>query len=177
MNELETTINVAWEQRDEVGFNTEGPVRDAVAQALDALDSGRVRVAEKVGGEWVVKQWLKKSVLLSFLLNDMQPVSGGPGGAPWWDKVPSKFAGWDAARFRAAGFRAVPSRDRPLLRLHRALGGADAELREPRRLRGQRHHDRHLGHRRLLRADRQELPRLRRRRDRRRAGNPCRRNR
>ena len=109
MNELETTINAAWEQRDEVGFDTEGPVRDAVAQALDALDSGRVRVAEKVGGEWVVKQWLKKAVLLSFLLNDMQPVSGGPGGAPWWDKVPSKFAGWDAARFRAAGFRAVPS--------------------------------------------------------------------
>ena len=109
MNDIENTINAAWERRDEVGFHTEGSVRDAVTAALDALDSGRARVAEKVGDEWIVNQWLKKAVLLSFLLNDMEPISCGPGGAPWWDKVPSKFAGWDEARFRAAGFRAVPS--------------------------------------------------------------------
>lgn len=109
VNALETTINAAWERRDEIGFDTRGPVRDAVAEALATLDSGCVRVAVKVGGEWVVNQWLKKAVLLSFLLNDMEPIDGGPGGARWWDKVPSKFAGWDEARFRAAGFRAVPS--------------------------------------------------------------------
>ena len=109
MTDIEQTINAAWERREELGLETEGPVREAVVEALAALDAGRARVAEKVGGEWVVNQWLKKAVLLSFLLNDMAPVPGGPGGAPWWDKVPSKFAGWDAARFRAAGFRAVPS--------------------------------------------------------------------
>ena len=109
MTDIQDTIEDAWERRDAIGFDTGGPVRDAVAEALDALDSGRVRVAEKLGGEWVVNQWLKKAVLLSFLLNDMDTVDGGPGGAPWWDKVPSKFAGWDEARFRAAGFRAVPS--------------------------------------------------------------------
>ena len=109
MSDIENTINAAWERRDEIGFDTKGPVRDAVATALDALDSGRARVAEKHGDEWIVNQWLKKAVLLSFLLNDMAPITGGPGDAPWWDKVPSKFAGWDEARFRAAGFRAVPS--------------------------------------------------------------------
>ena len=109
MNDIENTINSAWERRDEIGFDTEGPIRDAVVAALDALDAGSARVAEKVGDEWVVNQWLKKAVLLSFLLNDMEPISCGPGGARWWDKVPSKFAGWDEARFRAAGFRAVPS--------------------------------------------------------------------
>ena len=109
MTDIEQTINAAWERREELGLETEGPVREAVVEALAALDAGRARVAEKIGGEWVVNQWLKKAVLLSFLLNDMAPVPGGPGGAPWWDKVPSKFAGWDAARFRAAGFRAVPS--------------------------------------------------------------------
>ena len=83
-------------------------MRDAVTKALDLLDSGAARVAEKVGGEWKVNQWLKKAVLLSFRLNDNELVAGGPGGAPWWDKVPSKFAGWDAARFREAGFRSVP---------------------------------------------------------------------
>ena len=109
MTDPETTINDAWERRDELSFETQGPVRDAVDQALDALDSGTVRVAEKAGGEWVVNQWLKKAVLLSFVLNDMDTVAGGPGGSHWWDKVPSKFDGWDAARFRDAGFRAVPS--------------------------------------------------------------------
>jgi 2,3,4,5-tetrahydropyridine-2-carboxylate N-succinyltransferase len=79
-----------------------------VAATLALLDSGEARVAEPVDGTWVVHQWLKKAVLLSFRLNDMQPIGGGPGNAAWFDKVPSKFAGWDASRFRAAGFRAVP---------------------------------------------------------------------
>ena len=105
---LETIIDAAWENRAQLGFDTQGEVRDAVNAALNALDSGEARVAEKVGGEWVVNQWLKKAVLLSFVLNDMAAIAGGPGSANWWDKVPSKFAGWDAARFRAAGFRAVP---------------------------------------------------------------------
>ena len=109
MSDIENTINAAWERRDEIGFDTVGPIREAVAAALDSLDSGIARVAEQVGDEWVVNQWLKKAVLLSFLLNDMEPVPGGPGGAPWWDKVPSKFKDWDEARFRTAGFRAVPS--------------------------------------------------------------------
>jgi 2,3,4,5-tetrahydropyridine-2-carboxylate N-succinyltransferase len=79
-----------------------------VEAALDALDNGRLRVAEKIDGKWVVHEWLKKAVLLSFRLNDMKLISGAPGEAVWWDKVDSKFVGWDEAKFRAAGFRAVP---------------------------------------------------------------------
>ena len=108
MSNLETIINAAWEDRAQLGFETQGEVRNAVNDALYALDSGEARVAEKIDGEWVVNQWLKKAVLLSFVLNDMAAIGGGPDAANWWDKVPSKFAGWDAARFRAAGFRAVP---------------------------------------------------------------------
>ena len=108
-SELESTIDAAWERRDSIGFDTGSPIRDAVDAALALLDSGKARIAEKVGDEWRVNQWLKKAVLLSFRLNDMMPISGGPGGAPWFDKVPSKFHGWDEARFRAAGFRAVPN--------------------------------------------------------------------
>ena len=108
-NDLERTIDAAWEARDTVGFETSGSVRDAVEQSLEMLDSGRARVAERTGDGWHVNQWLKKAVLLSFRLNDMTPISGGPGGAPCFDKVPSKFFGWDEARFRAAGFRAVPN--------------------------------------------------------------------
>ena len=107
-NDLQAVVEAAWETREQLGFDTQGEVRDAVAAALDALDAGQARVAEKVGDAWVVNQWLKKAVLLSFVLNDMASVAGGPGGGHWWDKVPSKFQGWDAARFRAAGFRAVP---------------------------------------------------------------------
>ncbi len=107
-NERQAVIEAAWETREQLGFDTQGEVRDAVDAALDALDSGEARVAQKIGGEWVVNQWLKKAVLLSFVLNDMAAVAGGPGGANWWDKVPSKFQGWDETRFRAAGFRAVP---------------------------------------------------------------------
>ncbi|HYH18933.1 MAG TPA: 2,3,4,5-tetrahydropyridine-2,6-dicarboxylate N-succinyltransferase [Azospirillum sp.] len=106
--DLQSTIEAAWESRDSITFATTGAVRDAVEEALNALDSGALRVAEKVDGAWTVNQWLKKAVLLSFRLNDMGLIEGAPGGASWFDKVPSKFLGWDEARFRAAGFRAVP---------------------------------------------------------------------
>ena len=107
--ELERTIDAAFEDRAAINAQTGGAVREAVEEALAALDSGRARVAEKVGDDWVVHQWLKKAVLLSFRLNDMAVIEGGPGGAVWWDKVASKFEGWDAGRFREAGFRAVPN--------------------------------------------------------------------
>ncbi|MCP3056154.1 2,3,4,5-tetrahydropyridine-2,6-dicarboxylate N-succinyltransferase [Aurantimonas marianensis] len=106
---LETTIERAFDDRDSVSASTTGEIRDAVDAALDLLDRGEARVATRGGdGQWTVHQWLKKAVLLSFRLNDMQVIEGGPGGATWWDKVPSKFAGWDEARFREAGLRAVP---------------------------------------------------------------------
>jgi len=105
---IEATINAAWEQRDSVGPATRGEIRGAVDAALAALDSGAARIAEKSDGGWVVHQWLKKAVLLSFRLNPMELIPGGPGGAHWWDKVPSKFAGWGEKEFEAAGFRAVP---------------------------------------------------------------------
>ncbi len=113
-NELERTIDALWEGRDSVGPGTAGAGRDAVEAALDGLDSGTLRVAEPDGGRWRVNQWLKKAVLLSFRLYDTTPLPGGPafpglGESPWYDKVPSKFAGWDDARFGAAGFRAVPN--------------------------------------------------------------------
>jgi 2,3,4,5-tetrahydropyridine-2-carboxylate N-succinyltransferase len=107
-NQLETIVNAAWEARDGVNAATTGPVREAVDAALSLLDSGQARVAEKTGGKWQVNQWLKKAVLLSFRLNDNAAIPGGPGGAPWWDKIPAKAQGWDAARFREAGYRAVP---------------------------------------------------------------------
>ncbi len=106
---LKTVIDDAFERRDEISPQTTGEVRDAVNSALDLLDGGKVRVAQKQGDEWVINQWLKKAVLLSFRLNDMQIISGGAGGASWWDKVPSKFDGWGEDEFRSAGFRAVPN--------------------------------------------------------------------
>lgn len=106
--DLQATIDAAWEDRDNVGLDTTGPVREAVVAALNLLDGGTARVAEKGADGWVVNQWLKKAVLLSFRLNDMTPIPGGPGGSTWWDKVPSKFDGWGEEQFRGAGFRAVP---------------------------------------------------------------------
>jgi 2,3,4,5-tetrahydropyridine-2-carboxylate N-succinyltransferase len=107
---LQTTIDTAFENRDQITTSTGGEVRDAVEEALNLMDSGQARVAEKGADGWTVNQWLKKAVLLSFRLNDMTTISGGPGGnAPWWDKVPSKFEGWGETEFRAAGFRAVPN--------------------------------------------------------------------
>jgi 2,3,4,5-tetrahydropyridine-2-carboxylate N-succinyltransferase len=107
---LRSTIEAAWETREGIGPKTTGDVRDAVEAALDGLDAGKFRVAEPRANGWHVNQWLKKAVLLSFRLNDMTAIPGGPGEATaWWDKVPSKFAGWGENRFRAAGFRAVPN--------------------------------------------------------------------
>ncbi len=106
---LENIIEAAFENQQNIDFNTKGEIRDAVNEALDLLDNGKERVAQKdENGNWSVNQWLKKAVLLSFKLNDMQIIEGGNGGAKWWDKVPSKFSGWSENKFRAAGFRAVP---------------------------------------------------------------------
>lgn len=114
MKNLQSTIEQAWEERDKINLETKGAVREAVNAALDLLDSGKARVAEKKQAganeqSWHVNQWLKKAVLLSFRLNDMALIGGGPGTSGWWDKVPSKFDGWGEAQFRAAGFRAVPN--------------------------------------------------------------------
>jgi len=107
-DDLRAVIEAAWDARDGVGPDTKGEVRQAVDKALALLDAGEARVAGKSGDGWIVNQWLKKAVLLSFRLNDNVLIGDGPGGANWWDKVPSKFTHWDEARFRAAGFRAVP---------------------------------------------------------------------
>ena len=107
--ELAKTIDEAFAQRDGIGPSTKGAVREAVEAALELLDRGTARVAERgANGTWSVNQWLKKAVLLSFRLNDMTVIPGGPGKAVWWDKVASKFEGWGENRFREAGFRAVP---------------------------------------------------------------------
>jgi 2,3,4,5-tetrahydropyridine-2-carboxylate N-succinyltransferase len=105
---LSQVIDAAWEDRSAIGPDSKGDVRQAVDKAIAALDSGEARIAEKAGGEWVVNQWLKKAVLLSFRLNPMELIAGGPGGANWWDKVPSKFAALGEKEFEAAGYRAVP---------------------------------------------------------------------
>jgi 2,3,4,5-tetrahydropyridine-2-carboxylate N-succinyltransferase len=105
---MQSVIEGAWDQREQINAQTHGKVRDAVEAALEQLDKGKARVAAKIDGKWVVNQWLKKAVLLSFRLNDMALIAGAPGGSNWWDKVPSKFAGMSAEAFRTAGFRAVP---------------------------------------------------------------------
>ncbi|MBN9084787.1 MAG: 2,3,4,5-tetrahydropyridine-2,6-dicarboxylate N-succinyltransferase [Rhizobiales bacterium 62-17] len=112
--QLEKIIDAAFADAASVNASTKGEVRDAVNEALALLDSGKARVAEKIAGQtgpqsWKVNQWLKKAVLLSFRLNDMSTISGGPGGSSWWDKVPSKFDGWTAKEHAAAGFRSVPN--------------------------------------------------------------------
>jgi len=106
--QLQPTIDAAWEARAEIGLTTKGEVREAVDATLEAMDAGVVRAAMKVDGKWQAQQWAKKAILLSFRLNDNMLISDAPGGANWFDKVPSKFAGWSEQRFRAAGFRAVP---------------------------------------------------------------------
>ena len=107
--DLQSVIDQAFEGRDDINTQTTGAVRDAVTETLGLLDSGQERVAVRDGDGWSVNQWLKKAVLLSFRLNDMAPIPGGPGNATWWDKVPSKFDGWGDEQWRAAGFRAVPN--------------------------------------------------------------------
>src|SRR3954454_14426675 len=106
--ELQALVDGAGDERDSIGPGTKGDVRQAVDAAIAALDSGEARIAEKEGGGSIVHRWLKKAVLLSFRLNPMEAIAGGPGGAHWWDKVPSKFAGWGEKQFAAAGFRSVP---------------------------------------------------------------------
>lgn len=106
--DLQKTIEEAWEARDTINLKTKGKVRDAVETALNLLDRGEARVAEKKDGEWAVNQWLKKAVLLSFRLNDMQTISGGPAGSKYWDKVPPKFENWGEKEFREGGFRVLP---------------------------------------------------------------------
>lgn len=112
-SDLQTTIDAAWEDRDSIGLNTTGAVRDAIETVMHMLDKGEVRIAEKsddgTNQGWHVNQWLKKAVLLSFRIRDMGVITGGPDEAPWFDKVPSKFEGWGDAEFRDAGFRAVPN--------------------------------------------------------------------
>jgi len=108
--QLETAINAAWEARDQITPATGGETREAIEETLTALDSGRLRVAERQeSGDWHVNQWAKKAVLLGFRIKDMELQPGGPQGAGWWDKVDSKFKGWGEAEWRAAGFRAVPN--------------------------------------------------------------------
>jgi 2,3,4,5-tetrahydropyridine-2-carboxylate N-succinyltransferase len=107
--DIEKIIHDAWEKRADINGATIGHVRQAVADVLNQLDQGKKRVAEKINGVWHVHQWLKKAVVLSFRLSDSTLIAGGPGGASWWDKVPSKFAGWSDKQFTAAGFRAVPN--------------------------------------------------------------------
>src|SRR4051794_15025095 len=111
--QLQAAIDAAWDKRDTINSGTKGDVREAVETAIAGLDDGSFRTAEKFGDEWVVNQWLKKAVLLSFRLYDSVPMDGGAsfpgmGAAPWFDKVPLKTTGWDAAKFAKAGFRAVP---------------------------------------------------------------------
>ena len=110
LSTLERSIETAFENRESVTTSTRGEMRDAVETALNLLDAGKVRVAERgADGNWTVNQWLKKAVLLSFRLNPMEVIKGGPGDSVWWDKVASKFEGWSANEFERAGFRAVPN--------------------------------------------------------------------
>ena len=107
--DLQREIEEAWEDRDNISQETNGIRREVVEETLSLLDKGKIRVANKVDGKWIVNEWCKKSVLLSFRLNSMYPQKGGPDGSLWWDKVPSKFTNWEGKHFKSAGFRTVPS--------------------------------------------------------------------
>jgi len=108
--ELEGAIEKAWDLRDQITPETVGETREAIEETLDALDSGALRVAEKLqNGSWHVNQWAKKAVLLGFRIQDMEIQSGGPQNSSWWDKVDSKFKGWKTSNWKHAGFRAVPN--------------------------------------------------------------------
>ena len=111
MQQLQQTIDNLWEQRDSLTTDTKGEARDAINETLNLLDSGKLRVAEKIAqsSDWQVNQWAKKAVLLSFRINAMREMAGGADGGIWWDKVSSKFANWRSPDFEAAGFRAVPN--------------------------------------------------------------------
>lgn len=107
-NDLQTVLNDAWEKRTDISTATTGPVRDAVNAVLQDLDSGALRVAEKINGTWETHAWIKKAVLLSFRLNPNRAIPGSADGSAWWDKVGVKTAGWTNSDFEKAGFRAVP---------------------------------------------------------------------
>ena len=126
---MQQPIEDLWERRDTLSSSTKGEARDAVEAALDALDSGEVRVAEKGDAGWQVNQWLKKAVLMSFRLTNSTPMEG-PGGAPVWDKVPMKFAGWGENRFKQAGFPGGSGRSGSAVSIYCAGSGLDAKLRE-----------------------------------------------
>ena len=107
---LESEIEAAWSLRDTINPSTKGKVRDAIEETLEALDKGNLRVAEKTNDNvWQVNQWAKKAVLLGFRIKDMEIQSGGPQSSGWWDKVDSKFKGWNDEAWKKAGFRAVPN--------------------------------------------------------------------
>jgi 2,3,4,5-tetrahydropyridine-2-carboxylate N-succinyltransferase len=111
LDDLRTEIEAGWESRDAIGAQTRGPIRTAVEETIARLDAGAARVAEKIDGRWIVHQWLKQAILLSFRLSANQVMRAGAVGGelgPWWDKIPGKFEGWEAPQFEAAGFRAVP---------------------------------------------------------------------
>ena len=107
---LESEIEAAWSVRDTISPSTTGKLRDAIEKTLEALDKGKLRVAEKTkDNAWQVNQWAKKAVLLGFRINDMEIQNGGPQSSGWWDKVDSKFKGWSEEAWKKAGFRAVPN--------------------------------------------------------------------
>jgi 2,3,4,5-tetrahydropyridine-2-carboxylate N-succinyltransferase len=108
-DETRTIIETAWEQRATITPNDMSPVRTVVTQLMNELDSGKKRVAEKTASGWITHEWIKKAILLSFRLNENRRISGGAGGANWYDKIQSKFLNWDEDKFKGAGFRAVPS--------------------------------------------------------------------
>lgn len=110
LQNLKQRIEDAWAVRDTISSDTRGDARDAIEEALDALDAGALRVAQRdAQGNWRVNQWAKLSVMLGFRIRDMVPQEGGPQGSTWWDKIDSKFLGWGEAEWSAAGFRAVPN--------------------------------------------------------------------
>ncbi len=127
--DLAKVIDAAWDARDTLNTSTKGEVRDAVEAALEGLDTGKMRVAEKGAGGWVVNQWLKKAVLRSFRLTDTAIIPGGPEG-PWFDKVPSKFKGWDDARFRKAGFRRLNNASKNLMAAQKATQEFGQQIQE-----------------------------------------------
>ena len=169
--QLETAIESAWDTRETISPATGGETREAIEDTLNALDSGHLRVAERGdNGDWHVNQWAKKAVLLGFRIKDMETQPGGPQGAGWWDKVDSKFVGWGDNQWRAAGFRAVPN-----CIVRKSAFIAPGVVLMPSFVNLGAYVDEgtmvdHLGHRGLLRADRQERAPVGRRRYRRRAG-------
>ena len=107
---LEKKINIAWNDKENISSHTDKEIKDAILQTLDLLGNGLLRVAEpSENNSWIVNQWAKKAVLLSFRLKDMNLQSGGPQNSSWWDKVDNKFLNWTKVEWEKAGFRAVPN--------------------------------------------------------------------